>query len=362
MRPERMRVARIYDFGDIRIEDTPVPEIGPGDALVKMAVCGICTSDTLPWYIRQKAPLVFGHEPTGTVVETGPDAAGFSPGDRVFIHHHAPCMVCRRCQRGHYSTCPTWKASNLHPGGLAEYVRVPAHNLRTDTLHLPDNLSFENGALIEPVACAVQGFKRRANMRHGDRVLIIGLGSMGQILALVARHYGARTVIAADLVPYRLQKALDLGADVAVDVSKENLAERVADATDGEMADLVVVGPGTVPAMASGLSAVGVGGTVLLFTPVQADQTLTVNPHDLYFRDITLTTSYSCGPPDTREALDIVALGAVTAEKLVTHRFPLEETSAAFATVAEAKDSLKTLVIIDQDAVNRENASRHNHT
>ncbi len=342
-----MRVARLYDYGDIRIEEDPVPSLGPGDALVKMATCGICTSDTLPWYVRRKAPIVLGHEPAGTIVEVGPNVEGFVPGDRVFIHHHAPCMVCRFCQRGNFSMCPTWKASALDPGGLAEYVRVPALNLRTDTLKLPNDLSFEDGAFIEPIACVVQAFRRRAHLRHGDRVLIIGMGIMGQILALVARHYGAAQVMVADMVPYRLQKALDLGADLAVNVASENLIDCISEATEGSLADLVVVGPGTVPAMESGLATVGVGGTVLLFTPTEPGTRLSIDPYGLYSRDITLTTSYSCGPPDTREALNIVRLGAVTAEKLVTHRFPLEQAAEGFQTVAEAKESVKTLIQID---------------
>lgn len=343
-----MRVARLYDYGDIRIEKEPIPEIGPEDALVKMAVCGICTSDTLPWYVRRKAPIVLGHEPAGTIVDVGARTTGFSPGDRVFVHHHAPCMRCRLCRRGHFSMCPTWKASALDPGGLAEFVRVPGLNLTTDTLKLPALLSLEDGAFVEPTACAVQALKRRARMRRGDRVLIIGMGIMGQILALVARHYGASAVIAADLVPYRLAKARELGVDAGVDVTREPLVESVAAATGGDLADVVVVGPGTITAMEAGLSAVGVGGTVLLFTPAEPGRTLTVDPYDLYSRDITLTASYSCGPPDTLEALDVVGLGVVSAEKLVTHRFSLEETAAGFQTVADAGESIKTLVVIDE--------------
>jgi L-iditol 2-dehydrogenase len=343
-----MRVARLYDYGDIRIEKEPIPEIGPEDALVKMAVCGICTSDTLPWYVRRKAPIVLGHEPAGIIVDIGSEATGFSPGERVFVHHHAPCMNCRLCLRGHFSMCPTWKASALDPGGLAEFVRVPGINLSTDTLKLPAPLSLEDGALVEPTACAVQALQRRARMQRGDRVLIIGMGIMGQLLALVARHYGASTVIAADMVPYRLGKALELGADVGIDVTRDELTESVAAATDGDMADLVVVGPGTLTAMKAGFSAVGVGGTVLLFTPSEPGRTLAIEPYDLYSRDITLITSYSCGPPDTVEALDLVGRGVVTATKLVTHRFPLEETAVGFQTVAEAGNSIKTLIVIDE--------------
>ncbi len=343
-----MRVARLYDYGDIRIEKEPIPEIGPEDALVKMAVCGICTSDTLPWYVRRKAPIVLGHEPAGTIVDVGSETSGFSSGDRVFVHHHAPCMRCRLCRRGHFSMCPTWKASALDPGGLAEFVRVPGLNLATDTLKLPASLSLEDGAFVEPTACAVQALKRRARMKRGDRVLIIGMGIMGQILALVARHYGASPVIAADRVPYRLSRARELGADKGVDVTRETLAESVAAATGGDLADVVVVGPGSLAAMEAGFSAVGVGGTVLLFTPAEPGRNLPVDTYDLYSRDITLTTSYSCGPPDTLEALDIVGLGVVNAKKLVTHRFPLEEAAAGFQTVAEAGESIKTLIVIDE--------------
>ena len=350
MTPDRMRVARFYDLDDIRIEEQPLPHLQDGDALVKMAVCGICTSDTLPWYVRRKAPTVLGHEPAGTIVETGSGVSSFSRGDRVFIHHHAPCMACRLCQRGLFSMCPTWKASSLDPGGLAEYVRVPALNLETDTLRLPNGLSFEDAALIEPTACVVQALKRRGRIRPGDRVLITGLGIMGQILALCARHYGAGSVLVADLVPYRLRRALELGADVAINVGEEDLAAVVSSATDGAMADLVVVGPGSLEAMSAGLATVGVGGTVVLFTPAEPGLQLPIDPYDLYARDVTLTTSYSCGPPDTLEAMALVSQGVVTAEQLVTHRYPLAHAAEGFATVARARESLKTLIIIDERA------------
>tara|TARA_Y100000588_G_scaffold294903_2_gene314951 strand:- start:27529 stop:28572 length:1044 start_codon:yes stop_codon:yes gene_type:complete len=342
-----MRVARIHDLGDVRVEAQPLPELKPGDALVRMAVCGICTSDTLPWYVRRKTPAVLGHEPTGTIVKTDSDL--FSVGDRLFIHHHAPCMTCRHCQRSEYSLCTTWRASAIDPGGLAEFVRVPAHNLQHDCFRLPDEMSFEDGALIEPVACAVQALKRRSRMQAGDRVLILGAGMMGQILIRVARHYGASTLIAADREPYRLRKASKAGANVAVDVSSTDLAAAVRNATEGDGADLVVVCPGSIAAMTSGLECVAPGGTVCLFTPAEAHEALPVSPHDLWFNHVTLTTSYSCGPPDTREAADLIGKGAVTADQIVTHRFSLDQAGEGFDTVSEAGESIKTLIIIDPD-------------
>ena len=176
---------------------------------------------------------------------------------------------------------------------------------------------------------------------------------MGQILMLVAKHYGAKQVIAADRVTWRLEKALELGADDVVDVTEESLAELVAGKTDRQMADLVIVCPGAIGAMEDSLAAVGVGGTVCLFTPSAEAQHLSVSPHDFWFKHITLTASYSCGPPDTREAAALIQAGAVTSELIVTHRFSLEDAGEGFATVSGAQETIKTLVIIDPEEANK---------
>jgi L-iditol 2-dehydrogenase len=170
---------------------------------------------------------------------------------------------------------------------------------------------------------------------------------MGQILMLVARHYGAETVIAADTVPYRLERSISLGADAAIDVKTQELAFEVGEATDGEMADLVVVCPGSIAAMSCAFDAVGAGGIVCLFTPSMENEILPVSPYDFWFKHITLTASYSCGPPDTRDACDLIRAGAVTPEKIVTDRFSLAESGKGFATVSAALDTVKTLIIID---------------
>ena len=347
--PDRMRVARLYDLDDVRIEEHPVPELEPDDALVKMAVCGICTSDTFPWYVRLKAPAVLGHEPAGTIVKVGEAVTNFSIGDRVFIHHHAPCMSCRHCRRKEFSMCSVWRESAIDPGGLAEYIRVPGHNLQHDCFVLPDDMKMEDGALIEPVACAVQALKRKAPVQEGDHVLVIGAGMMGQILMLLARHYGAQTVIAADTVPYRLRKALSLGADTAINVAQQQLSDEVSNATGGDLADLIVVCPGSIKAMSSAFEAIGAGGTVCLFTPSTEEEILPISPHDFWFKHITLTASYSCGPPDTREACELISEGVVTAEKIVTHRYPLAESGKGFATVSAARETVKTLIIINPE-------------
>lgn len=341
-----MKIARLYSFNDIRIEDIPIPEIGPGDALLKTKACGICSGDVMPWYIEKKAPLVLGHEPSGEIVKVGSDVTSFRPGDRVFVHHHAPCFTCRFCRRGDYVQCETWKNTKIIPGGISEYILIPQINLENDTLNLPDNLSYEDGTLIEPTACVVKALKR-VNIKRGDIVLVIGLGVMGLLNILLAKKYGAGKIIGADIVPFRIEKAKEFGADEVIDVSKYNLIESLKELTDGTMADLVIVGPNSADAMRDGILSAGAGGKVLFFTPAKPGEQLTIEPNDLYFRDINIITSYSCGPTDTADALEIIEEGTVRAEQLITHRFPIEETAEAFRLTAEAKDSLKSVIIFD---------------
>ena len=339
-----MKVARLYDFLDIRLEDQDAPRAGAGEMVVRTRACGICSGDVMDWYIRTKAPVVFGHEPAGEVVEVGQGVEGVRPGDRVFVHHHAPCLSCRACRRGDFVQCATWRSSRIVPGAMAEYFLVPKENVAGDTLRLGPHVSFEEGALVEPTACAVKSL-RRARLRGGETMLVIGLGIMGQLHVALGRSYGAERILGTDFVPYRRQKALELGADEALDAAAEDLVERVREATKGEMADTVIVGPGTTAAMETGIRCAGRGATVVLFTASPPDAALGVFPYRLYFDEISIVPSYSCGPNDTREALRLVESGAVPAQKLVTHRFPFSQVGEAYRVAAEARDSLKTIVI-----------------
>ena len=338
-----MKVARLYDSTDIRFEDEPIPVVGPGEALVRTRACGICSGDVMGWYMKKKAPLVFGHEPAGEVVEVGPGVTDFRPGDRVFVHHHAPCFHCRACQRGEFVQCATWRASHIVPGGMAEYFLVPQENLTGDTLPLPADFSFADGALIEPTACAVKSM-RKSGMQAGDRVFIIGLGIMGQLHVALARQAGADMVIGTDFVPYRREKALTLGADLTLDPAQGAIDEQLRQQTNGEMAEVVIVGPGSIEAMELGIRCAARGGTVILFTTSTPEAVLPVSPHHLYFNEIRLIPSYSCGPNDTREALQLIRSGTITANAFITHRYPFASLHEAYKVASEARDSIKTLV------------------
>ncbi len=338
-----MKVARLYDSSDIRFEDEPIPQVGPGEALVKTRACGICSGDVMGWYMKKKAPLVFGHEPAGEIVAVGSGVTAVRPGDRVFVHHHAPCFTCRACQRGEFVQCTTWRSSRIVPGGMAEYFLVPKENLAGDTLRLPDDLSFADGSLVEPAACVVKSL-RKSGLQGGESVFIIGLGIMGQLHVALARQANAGQIIGTDFVAYRREKARQLGADISFDPAQGDVVAQLREYTKGAMAEVVIVGPGSVEAMELGLKCVAKGGTVVLFTTSTPEARLAVSPYDLYFNEIRLIPSYSCGPNDTREALQLIRDGVVTADKFITHRYPFAALHDAYRTASEARDSIKTII------------------
>lgn len=276
-----MLAVQYYANNDIRLVDLPIPRIGPGELLLQLQACGICASDVMEWYMKPQAPLYPGHEPIGRIAALGDGVENFTVGERVFVHHHVPCMICHFCQRGAFSQCPTFRSTRLYPGGLAEYIRVPAPNVALDVLAIPDELSSENATLIEPLACCLRGIER-AGIRAGDTVCVLGAGSNGLMLAQLARQRGAARVIIVDPLAYRRQHALQGGIDFALDLS-DNLLAQIDSLNQGRKPDIVIVTPSTIPALQQGLSLVGPGGTVLLFAPPSPANLLQVVPNTLFF-------------------------------------------------------------------------------
>jgi len=339
-----MKVAMLHDYLDIRIEEMARPEPGPGQAVVRARACGICSGDVVPWYIRKKAPLVFGHEPVGEISAIGAGVAHLDVGTRVFVHHHAPCLQCHFCQRGEHVQCATWRATRIIPGGMAEFFLVPEANLMHDTLAIPDHVTDADATLVEPTACVVKSLGR-AGAIEGASILVIGLGVMGQLHVALARHMGASRIIATDLVAARCAHARQLGADDVIDASAVDVKQAVAALTDGVGVDIVIVGPATTDAMGLGIGCVARGGTVIQFMGTPPDTTLQISTNDLYFREIRLIPSYSCGPLETRTALGLIESGIIRASQVVTHRFALDDAAEAYRVAATNQSAIKTLVM-----------------
>jgi len=338
-----MKIAKYYHHDDIRLEESPTPQIGPGELLVQVEACGLCGSDLITWYADQKAPTVLGHEPVGVVAEVGPGLHGFALGDRVFVHHHVPCFTCHYCQRGNYTLCATFKATHIDPGGFAELIRVPALNVRYDVLHLPDRMSFESATMIEPLATCIRGISRAA-VQKGDTVAVLGAGVSGLMLVQLARLWGAGQVVATDLVDYRLDMARKLGADVALN-ARDDVATALRDMNEGRGADVVLVCAGKLKAMEQALDLVEKGGMVLFFAPSAPEEMVSISPNRLLFHEINVTGTYSCTPQETRLSLKLIDSGRINVDDMITHRFPLAELDQAMALAAKAQESLKILII-----------------
>lgn len=338
-----MRVAVWYNNLDVRVEEMPIPPLGPGELLVGVAASGICGSDVMEWYRLDRAPLVLGHEIAGEIAGMGGGIKQYQVGDRVAVAHHVPCQTCHYCLSGHPTACDTLRRTNFDPGGFAEYVRLPAINVDRGVFPLPDEVSFEEATFVEPLACVLHG-QRKARLQPGQSVLVIGSGISGLLHIQMARALGAGLIVATDISGYRLEAAGRFGADIAINADDFS-PDRLREVNRGCLADLVIVSTGSRPAINQALASVERGGTVLFFAPTAPGITIPVSINDLFWRmERTLTTSYAGSPADYAAALSLIHARRVPVREMITHRLGLAETGLGFKLVAEAQDSLKVII------------------
>jgi len=338
-----MRAALWYNNRDVRIEEMPVPEVAPGELLVRVQASGICGSDVMEWYRLDRAPLVLGHEIAGEVTAVGDGVEGFQVGNRVCAAHHVPCNTCHYCLTGHHTACETLRRTTFYPGGFAEYVRLPAINVDRGTFLIPEGVFWEEAAFAEPLACVLRG-QMSAGIRPGQSVLVIGSGISGLLHVALARALGAGPVIATDISTYRLEEARRFGARLAFH-ARDYRPDQFREANSGRLADLVIVCTGAVSAIQQGLDSAERGATVLLFAPTDPGVTIPLSVNDFFFRnDRTITTSYAGSPADYQTALDLIAAGTVPVSAMITHRFGLADIQEGFRLVAEADSSIKVII------------------
>tara|TARA_B100001971_G_C18251746_1_gene578805 strand:+ start:439 stop:1431 length:993 start_codon:yes stop_codon:yes gene_type:complete len=326
-----MKVAVYHNNKDIRLEERPKPEIGDGEILVKVITSGICGTDVMEWYRLKKAPRVLGHEIAGEIVEVGEGISKYKVGDRVFVSHHVPCDNCKYCLEGNHTACETLHKGNYDPGGFSEFVRVPKLNVEKGTYKLPESVSYEEGTMVEPLACVVRG-QRIIGVKQGHTVLVLGSGLSGLLNIKVAKLKGAK-VIATDINDYRLKKAKEYGADEVVDVSKQELNVK---------ADKAIICTGAYPAVEQAFKSVDKKGVVLFFAI--PDKNVEMPTVDFWRNEWTLTSSYGAAPYDLEEALALIRMGKIDVKSMITHKVPLEDIQKGFNIVSEAKDSLKVVV------------------
>jgi len=339
-----MKVARWYHNNDIRIEEVPTPAPGPHEMLVKVISCGICGSDVVEWYRLPRAPLVQGHEVGAEVVAVGDSVNTWSPGDWVFIAPKVPCLKCRYCLNGHHPQCS--EVRERLPGGFAEYILVPEIIVKNGTYLLPPNVSFDQSTFIEPLACVVRA-QRLGDVKNGDLVLVIGCGMSGLLHVQLAGARGS-TVMAADINEMKRATASRLGADGVIDAA-ESIEEQLV-ALYGRKADVVLLCSSAESAVTQAWRCVDDGGVIILFTVPGPDREVVVPVNDFWTREITIRTSYYCGPSDIAEALRLIESGAVIVDDLITHHFPLGDIARGFQLVADGRESIKVIIHPHQHA------------
>ena len=336
-----MKVAMYYNNKNIPLEGMPVPKIGEDEILVKIIASGICGSDVMEWYRTKKAPLVLGHEIAGVIEQAGKNVKKFKKGDRVFVTHHVPCESCFYCKEGKETVCDTLRSTNFSPGGFSQYVRVPKINVEKGTYPLPKNISYEEGTFIEPLGCVIRG-QRIADVRKNHSVLVLGSGISGLLHIKLAKSKGAK-VIATDINQFRMDMAKKAEADHVLN-AKDLTPEKLKKINHGKLADRVIVSTGAVPAIKQAFESIEKGGTILLFAPTDPGKNIEIPFNDLWFKGVTLTTTYAAVRKDLEEAISLIRNRKVNVKDMITHRLPLSETKKGFELVSKAEDSVKVII------------------
>lgn len=335
--------------GDVRLETVPVPEIGPGEILVKVHTCGICGTDLKKIATgSHSAPRIFGHETSGTIAATGANVTRFAPGDRVMVFHHIPCGDCYYCQHKTFAQCETYKkvgcTAGFEPsgGGFAEYVRVMDWIVEKGTVRIPRNVSFEQASFVEPVNTCLKGIERLA-LEPGETVLVIGQGPIGIILSLLAKRTGA-TVITSDLYEQRLTISEGFGLENAINAGRLDVISETRRLTAGRGADVAIVAVGGNALIRTAMDAVRPGGRVLLFAQTQHGEAV-FDPAAVCVDEKTLIGSYSASVDLQAESVELVMGGELRFEELISHRFPLTRAVEALELAAHPQpDSMKIVI------------------
>jgi L-iditol 2-dehydrogenase len=356
--PATMLAAVYRGVNDVRLETVPVPKIGPGELLLRVHTCGVCGTDLKKIGSgSHSAPRIFGHETSGVVAATGAGVKNFQPGDRVVVFHHIPCRQCYYCRHKTFAQCPVYKkvgcTAGFEPsgGGFAEYVRVMDWIVEQGTVKIPDGVSFEQACFVEPVNTCMKGIEA-LRLLSGETVLSIGQGPIGIILSVLARRAGAN-VITSDLYPERLRISKSLGFERTIDASKYDAVGSVRERTDGRGADAVVLAVGSNALIRPAMEAARPGGRVLLFAQTQRGEVV-VDPAAVCVDEKTLVGSYSASVDLQAESVRFVMNREMDLEKLISHRFPLQDCAQALELAAHPQPASMKIVIQPGSTWNRE--------
>ena len=341
-----MNVAIVKSNSNIEIKNIENQSVSPSDILVKMRACGICGSDVEKVFGKYGQPSMrLGHEPAGTILEVGSEISNFSVGDRVFTHHHVACYSddCHECNHGNETMCKKYYESNLEPCGLADEYIVPEWNVKHGgVLKIPDSMSFEDAAMIEPLACCIRAWNKFTH-KNNDSIAVLGIGPTGIMHALLAKIYGFEKIFCLDFNEFRLDFAKKFEA-IAINSGNTNALEQIKSETANQGVDVVIVATSSLNALKDAVNFVRKGGTIVMFGVPSKGAIIDLDMSEIYSKGITIVNSYAASDFDTKEALEKISNKQINVSQLITHKYNLQECQEAFVHAKSGDNAMKIII------------------
>lgn len=343
---KKMKAAVLYGREQVRVEEVAVPPIEKGDVLVRVRAALTCGTDVKVFRRGYHAkmivpPALFGHELAGDIVKVGSHVESFRVGQRIVAANSAPCLNCFYCRKGLENLCEDLLFNN---GAYAEYIRIPARIVQRNTYEIPPHLSYQDAALIEPLACVLKGLEE-TNVRPGDNVVVIGQGPIGLMFVRLAKVYGAR-VIALGRRQSQLDRALRMGAhDALINTDPESVVGEVRNLTGGYGADVVIEAVGNPETWELAVRLLRRGGTAQFFGGCPSDTRITLETQLLHYSEIKCVASFHHTPAYIRKALDVVSRGDISARDFVNREEPLTNLLDVLRHLMSHNGHMKTAII-----------------
>ncbi len=340
-----MKTAFVKEPSVISIDETENPVLSSGDILVQMHACGICGSDLEKVFGEYGQPSMrLGHEPAGIIIDVGTNVTTFKKGDRVFTHHHVPCYSCHLCNHGNETMCPKYYETNLSPCGLSEEYVVPQWNVEHGgVLKIPDSMSFEEAAMIEPLACCVRAWTKYSYQK-GDSVAVFGVGPTGMMHVMLAQSKNFSKIFCFDVNEFRLNFAKKFNITDSINSLDEKRKEKILKYTEGLGVDVAIVATSSLKALEDAIDMVRKGGAVMMFGVPSKDAQIILNMSKIYSKEITLVTSYAASDNDTKEALRLIESSKIDVKQLVTHTYTISDSQKAFEHARSGDNAMKIII------------------
>jgi len=341
-----MKAAVVKGNSIIEIKNIEKQSLGPGDILVQMRACGICGSDVEKVFGKYGQPSMrLGHEPAGIITQVGTEVSDFNVGDRVFTHHHVACYSddCHECSHGNETMCKKYYESNLEPCGLADEYLVPEWNLKHGgVIKIPDSMSFEEAAMIEPLACCIRAWNK-VTYKNNDSAAILGIGPTGIMHAMLAKLYGFGKIFCLDLNEFRLDFAKKFEV-ITINSGNINPLEQIKSETTNQGVDVAIVATSSLNALKDAISLVRKGGTIVMFGVPSKGANIELDMSEVYSKGLTIINSYAASDFDTKDAVDKISNKQINVSQLITHKYNLEECQQAFVHAKSGDNAMKIII------------------